>query len=119
MLTPRSGCLRPDVVQYRQLGVVRQSLPAVPFMALTATATPRVQKDIVANLRLDSGPRLARHVACFRPPDRQDTLAPIWLAIQDIWSLFSGQCIGSSFQLCSAVPSGSSQSMPAPATHGI
>ncbi|KXZ49836.1 hypothetical protein GPECTOR_19g287 [Gonium pectorale] len=40
---------RPD---YRRLGVLRDSLPDVPMVALTATATPRVRDDIVRNLRL-------------------------------------------------------------------
>ncbi len=42
---------RPD---YRQLGEIRRKLPDVPCIALTATATPRVQSDIVKNLGIDS-----------------------------------------------------------------
>jgi ATP-dependent DNA helicase RecQ len=38
---------RPD---YRQLTAVRQRLPHVVTMALTATATPRVQQDIQQTL---------------------------------------------------------------------
>lgn len=37
---------------YRKLSEVRQLLPGVPVLALTATATPRVQDDIVRQLRL-------------------------------------------------------------------
>ncbi len=40
---------RPD---YRNLRALRQSFPSVPVMALTATATPRVREDIVAQLSL-------------------------------------------------------------------
>ena len=40
---------RPD---YRQLGGLRRSMSDVPFIALTATATPRVRDDIVNQLGL-------------------------------------------------------------------
>ncbi len=45
---------RPD---YRQLGEVRRSMPNVPFITLTATATPRVRDDIVNQLGLNSPKR--------------------------------------------------------------
>ncbi|HOX59440.1 MAG TPA: DNA helicase RecQ [Candidatus Paceibacterota bacterium] len=38
--------------EYRQLAGLRQLFPAVPMMALTATATERVRKDIVTLLKL-------------------------------------------------------------------
>jgi ATP-dependent DNA helicase RecQ len=37
---------------YRQLKMLKDSFPRVPFIALTATAVPEVQKDIIALLRL-------------------------------------------------------------------
>nr|XP_006823132.1 PREDICTED: mediator of RNA polymerase II transcription subunit 34-like [Saccoglossus kowalevskii] len=37
---------------YRTLGSLRNILPSVPFMALTATATPEVQSDIIRSLAL-------------------------------------------------------------------
>jgi superfamily II DNA helicase RecQ len=38
---------------YRRIGeVLKKKLPNVPFMALTATATTNVRKDIVKSLRL-------------------------------------------------------------------
>ena len=40
---------RPD---YRKLGDLRRSLPGVPFLALTATATEQVRADIVKQLHL-------------------------------------------------------------------
>jgi len=40
---------RPD---YQELGLIRESLPEVPILALTATATPKVREDIARSLRL-------------------------------------------------------------------
>lgn len=37
---------------YRELGKLKTSFPHVPFMAVTATATPNVRKDIVGALHL-------------------------------------------------------------------
>ena len=45
---------RPD---YRELGALRRNMSDVPFIALTATATPRVRDDIVAQLGLKSPKR--------------------------------------------------------------
>ncbi|XP_041965715.1 Bloom syndrome protein homolog isoform X2 [Alosa sapidissima] len=42
---------RPD---YKRLNELRQKFPRVPIMALTATATPRVQKDILNQLQMSS-----------------------------------------------------------------
>lgn len=41
---------RPD---YRKLGDLRRAMPGVPFLALTATATERVRRDIVDQLHLN------------------------------------------------------------------
>lgn len=38
--------------EYRSLHLVRSKLPGCPIMALTATAVPQVQNDIVSNLQL-------------------------------------------------------------------
>jgi ATP-dependent DNA helicase RecQ len=38
--------------EYRQLARLRDTLPEVPLMALTATATQRVRDDIIAHLKL-------------------------------------------------------------------
>ena len=45
---------RPD---YLRLGKVRRALGNVPTIALTATATPKVQEDIVQTLGIDHGKR--------------------------------------------------------------
>ncbi len=54
---------RPD---YRRLGELRRKMPGVPFLALTATATERVRRDIVDQLRL-SRPR--QFIASFNRPN--------------------------------------------------
>jgi ATP-dependent DNA helicase RecQ len=52
--------------EYRQLATLREHFPNVPVMALTATATERVQKDIVTQLQLvDPG----QFVASFNRPN--------------------------------------------------
>lgn len=38
--------------QYRELGKLKMLLPNVPFLAVTATATCQVRKDIMSSLRL-------------------------------------------------------------------
>jgi ATP-dependent DNA helicase RecQ len=48
--------------EYRQLAAVRERLPKIPFLALTATATERVRADIVRQLQLRD-PEV--HVASF------------------------------------------------------
>ncbi|XP_053320931.1 recQ-like DNA helicase BLM [Spea bombifrons] len=40
---------RPD---YKRLNMLRQKFPALPMMALTATANPRVQKDVLNQLKM-------------------------------------------------------------------
>ena len=52
--------------EYRQIVDLRGLFPAVPFMALTATATERVRADIITHLRLRE-PRC--YVASFNRPN--------------------------------------------------
>ena len=52
--------------EYRQLGRLRRRYPDVPMMALTATATERVQDDILTQLRLRD-PYI--HIASFNRPN--------------------------------------------------
>jgi ATP-dependent DNA helicase RecQ len=52
--------------EYRQLSRLRDLLPGVPFIALTATATERVREDIVKHLRLNNP---AVFVASFNRPN--------------------------------------------------
>ncbi|XP_062181899.1 ATP-dependent DNA helicase Q-like 1 isoform X2 [Phragmites australis] len=48
---------RPD---YRGLGCLKQNFPGVPIMALTATATESVRKDILSALRISNAMTLIR-----------------------------------------------------------
>jgi ATP-dependent DNA helicase RecQ len=57
---------------YRNLSVLRERLPAVPIMALTATANTRVEQDIIEQLRL-SAPAVFR--ASF---DRPNLTYQVW-----------------------------------------
>ena len=52
--------------EYRQMSSLRTHFPGVPLMALTATATPRVQDDIVKALKLE---KPSRYVASFNRPN--------------------------------------------------
>jgi len=52
--------------EYRQLGQLRQQFASVPFMGLTATATPRVRGDIMHQLQLRD-PFV--HIASFNRPN--------------------------------------------------
>ena len=61
---------RPD---YRTLGNLRRSLPDVPFIALTATATKRVRGDIVTQLGLN---RPKQFIASFDRPNLQYEVRP-------------------------------------------
>jgi len=59
--------------EYRELRKLRRHLPDVPIMALTATATKRVRKDIVDQLHLDN----ARcYVASFNRPNLTYRVVP-------------------------------------------
>ena len=52
--------------EYRQLATLRRRYPQVPVLAFTATATPRVQADIVRQLALRDP---AVHLASFNRPN--------------------------------------------------
>ncbi|HXF09495.1 MAG TPA: DNA helicase RecQ [Desulfuromonadaceae bacterium] len=52
--------------EYRQIAGLRECLPNIPFMALTATATERVRSDIISHLKLREP---ACYVASFNRPN--------------------------------------------------
>jgi ATP-dependent DNA helicase RecQ len=59
--------------EYRRLAEVRRTFPEVPILALTATATERVRRDIVSSLHLRDP---ARYVASFNRPNLHYRVAP-------------------------------------------
>ncbi|CAI7920338.1 unnamed protein product [Closterium sp. NIES-53] len=60
--------------EYRQLASLRTLFPGAPFLALTATATPAVQKDITSVLRF---PPSSAHIALsFDRPNISYTVLP-------------------------------------------
>lgn len=69
---------------YRQIAVLREELPKVPVLALTASATEKVQRDIVLQLALTnpallkgSFARPALSYSVFEEPDKWSRLAKI------------------------------------------
>ncbi len=72
--------------EYRRLAELRERFPDVPFQAFTATATPRVREDIVAQLRLRD-PRVLvgvfdRPELTYRVLPRQDLEGQVAAAIR-------------------------------------
>jgi len=59
--------------QYRRIASLREYLPHVPILAVTATATPHVVKDIATNLKLRA-PKL--YTATFARPGLQYAVIP-------------------------------------------
>src|SRR5437764_14196583 len=70
--------------EYRELVKLREMLPAVPIMALTATATERVRADIVAQLKLRD-PRC--YVASFDRPNLTYQVVPKSAAYAPLFDL--------------------------------
>jgi ATP-dependent DNA helicase RecQ len=73
--------------EYRQLATIFARLPNVPRMALTATATPQVQSDIVKQLNL----RAAQH--CIGHVDRANLMyrvLPRQQAVKQILAVIAG-----------------------------
>ncbi len=72
--------------EYRQMSKIREHFPETPIMAFTATATPRVQRDIAIQLRLTK-PKLFvgtfdRPNLTYRIQSKDDKLAKMIQAIQ-------------------------------------
>lgn len=61
---------RPD---YKELGFFKTKYPSVPIMALTATANPRVQDDIIHNLKIND---CVKFCQSFNRPNLRYTILP-------------------------------------------
>ena len=72
--------------EYRQLATLREALPGVPFLALTATATEQVRRDITIQLKLRE-PEI--FIASFNRPNLSYTVTPRSQAAQQLVSLIS------------------------------
>ena len=68
--------------EYRQLATLRERFPGVPFIALTATATPRVREDIISQLRLRD-PRV--FLSSFNRPNLSYRVIPKDKAVRQVW----------------------------------
>ena len=72
---------RPD---YRNLKMLRSDLPGVPVIALTATATEEVRRDIVDQLRLEGG---GSYISSFNRPNLVYTVRPKQHAFDELLDL--------------------------------
>jgi ATP-dependent DNA helicase RecQ len=68
--------------EYRQLATLRERFPGVPFIALTATATPRVREDIIGQLRLRE-PRV--FLSSFNRPNLSYRVLPKSKPERQVW----------------------------------
>jgi len=59
--------------EYRQLAQLRKHLPGIPFLALTATATPKVRQDIARQLQMKSPEKF---LASFNRPNLAYSILP-------------------------------------------
>ena len=80
---------RPD---YRNLQTLRDDFPAVPVIALTATATERVREDIVEQLRMTGAQQF---VASFNRPNLTYRVTPKRRGLDELLSLLRGHDGGS------------------------
>src|SRR5690606_34832653 len=74
--------------EYRQLATLRERFPGVPFLALTATATPRVREDIVGQLRLRE-PRV--FISSFNRPNLSYRVIPKSKPARQVWEFASAR----------------------------
>ena len=59
--------------EYRQLAQLRKHLPGIPFLALTATATPKVREDIARQLHME---KPEKFLASFNRPNLSYSILP-------------------------------------------
>jgi ATP-dependent DNA helicase RecQ len=85
---------RPD---YRNLNKLRTRYPQLPMLALTATATPRVREDIVAQLRLRNP---AIYLSSFNRPNLSYRVIPKAKAERQVWEFASARPEDSGIVYC-------------------
>ena len=85
---------RPD---YRNLETLREDFPQVPVMALTATATERVRKDILDQLKINGAPQF---VASFNRPNLNYRVTPKKDSFANLVKLLRGSKEGSAIVYC-------------------
>ncbi|MBI4092552.1 MAG: RecQ family ATP-dependent DNA helicase [Candidatus Kerfeldbacteria bacterium] len=83
--------------EYRQVHVLRNDFPAVPMIALTATATARVRQDIVMHLRLV---KPATFISSFNRPNIHYAVHPKRGALATIINLLRSQPGSSAIIYC-------------------
>ena len=70
--------------EYRMLAHLRDKLPGVPFLALTATATEQVRSDIIRQLHLEEP---AFFLASFNRPNLNYTIVPKSKSIRQVYEI--------------------------------
>ena len=83
--------------EYRQLATLREHFPGVPVVALTATATERVQSDIVTQLQLSEP---GRFVASFNRPNLTYRVTPKQRPRRQVLDYVAGQRAVSGIVYC-------------------
>lgn len=83
--------------EYRQLASLRERFPGTPFLALTATATPRVREDIIAQLRL-ADPQV--FISSFNRPNLSYRVIPKEKAIRQVWEFATARPLDSGIVYC-------------------
>ncbi len=85
--------------EYRQLAAVREMLPGLPVIALTATATPRVREDILKQLHLQEP---AVFIASFNRPNLTYRVIPKSKPERQVWEFASARPEDSGIVYCQA-----------------
>ena len=83
--------------EYRQLATLRERFPGVPFLALTATATPRVRQDIISQLRLHE-PQV--FLSSFNRPNLSYRVIPKDKPVRQVWEFAAARPQDSGIVYC-------------------
>ena len=83
--------------EYRQLATLRERFPGLPFLALTATATPRVRQDIISQLRLHE-PQV--FLSSFNRPNLSYRVIPKDKPVRQVWEFAAARPLDSGIVYC-------------------